>query len=85
MNIREQIRADLDKKGEALTCDLFKDSAVIHHQDGSKFSLQNVIVEEKRYVDLDVYLVWTEHCGYFYFFKDDLEYFHKYRDHGFAG
>ncbi len=85
MNIHQQIRIDLDERGKSLTCDMFKDSVVITHQDGSKFSLLNVIVEEKRYVELDVYLIWTEHCGYLYFFKDDLEYFYKYRNYGFAG
>lgn len=77
MNIRQQIREDLDKRGENLTCDMFKDFVKIVHGDGSIFLLENVIVEEKRYVQLDVYLVWTEHCGYFYFFKDDLELFRK--------
>lgn len=79
MNIRQQIREDLDKRGESLTCDMFKDSVKIIHADGSVFLLENVIVESKRYVQLDVYLVWTEHCGYFYFFKDDLECFRQWR------
>lgn len=79
MNIRQQIREDLDKRGENLTCDMFKDSVKIVHGDGSVFLLENVIVEEKRYVQLDVYLIWTEHCGYFYFFKDDLECFRQWR------
>jgi hypothetical protein len=85
MNILDDIRVYLDQKGSELTCDMFKYAAVIEHQDGSKFNLQNVIIEEKRFGQLDVYLAWTEHCGYFYFFKDDLRYFYKYRNNGFAG
>ncbi len=40
----------------------------IEHLDGSKFDLKNCSwdeCEEKIYI-------WTEHCGYFYFYKDDL-------------
>jgi len=40
----------------------------IEHLDGSKFDLRSGSwdeCEEKIYV-------WTEHCGYFYFYKDDL-------------
>ena len=46
----------------------FACSLKIEHIDGSKFDLRSCMwdqCEEKIYV-------WTEHCGYFYFFKDDL-------------
>ncbi len=41
----------------------------IEHLDGSAFDLKSGSwdqCEEKIYV-------WTEHCGYFYFYKDDLK------------
>lgn len=74
----DEIEAILKARGKQLTCDMFKDSVAIRHQDGSFFDLKNVIIAEHRFGELDVYLVWTEHCGYFYFFKDDLEYIHRY-------
>ena len=46
----------------------FCSEIMIEHLDGSKFDLKSGSwdeCEEKIYV-------WTEHCGYFYFFKDDL-------------
>ena len=67
----------LDDIGIGFTCDMFTESVVIRHQDGSFFDLRNVIVRESRFGQLDVYMVWTEHCGYFYFFKDDLYYFYR--------
>ena len=79
MSIFDEIRATLVSKGKTLTCDLFKDSVKIVHADGSVFLLENVIVGEARFGEMDVYLIWTEHCGYFYFFKDDLECFRQWR------
>jgi hypothetical protein len=47
----------------------FCSEIMIEHLDGSKFDLKSGSwdeCEEKIYV-------WTEHCGYFYFYKDDLK------------
>ena len=46
----------------------FTSEIKIEHLDGSKFDLKSgswAECEEKIYI-------WTEHCGYFYFYKDDL-------------
>lgn len=47
----------------------FRYSITLWHKDESKFCLNNCSWDEgeKR-----IY-IWTEHCGYFYFYKDDLE------------
>jgi len=76
--IKENARTDLNKRGRTLTCDMFQHTVDIHHQDGSHFLLQNVIVVQTKYGSCDILLVWTEHCGYFYFFVEDLESWRKY-------
>jgi len=45
----------------------------IHHLDGSVFKLKNVFLKEEKVGDFEMLLVWTEHCGSFAFFKEDLE------------
>ena len=55
----KQLRADKD----------FGQTITITHLDGSKFYLPNSSWDE----DEKRIFVWTEHCGYLYFYKDDLE------------
>ena len=47
----------------------FKSEITIRHLDGSEFHLINATWDEC----LDRIYIWTEHCGYFYFYKDDLK------------
>jgi hypothetical protein len=47
----------------------FNETIKIIHGDGSEFSLENALLEED---ELRIY-VYTEHCGFFWFFKDDLK------------
>jgi hypothetical protein len=74
------IIAYLSERDETLTCDKFTGMLNVSHADGSYFALPNSIVEEKKFGDFDVLLVWTEHCGYFFFFKDDLNRWDYYPD-----
>lgn len=79
MNFREKLSAYLQEKGKKLLCSDFKDTIIVQHQDGSFFHLHNAIIEEREFDKFDMIFVWTEHCGYFYFFKGDLENWGKYK------
>ena len=67
---RSDIYEFMDTHGKTLRAD--EDLACrikIEHLDGSKFDILNCMwdeCEEKIYI-------WSEHCGYLYFFKDDLK------------
>lgn len=60
------------------TCDKFKYTVKIGHRDGSLFLLENAYFEEKVFGQFEMLLVYTEHCGYFPFYLDDLEYWRTY-------
>ncbi len=72
-----QIKLDvndyLDEKDAKLQCMDFKGSVKVIHQDRSVFLLENAIMEERTFRNMKMLLVWTEHCGSFFFFTDDLE------------
>lgn len=72
-DIIQQVKADLEAEDTTLTCDRFKYQVEVQHQDGSWFLLKNALPKRKRYGNFEILLVWTEHCGSFYFFMDDLE------------
>jgi hypothetical protein len=66
---KSDIYSFMCKHGKTLSSKTdFASEITIEHLDGSKFDLRNGSwdeCEEKIYV-------WTEHCGYLYFYKDDL-------------
>ena len=47
----------------------FNEEVEIKHHDGSKFILPFALLKEDK---IRIY-VYTEHCGFFWFHKDDLE------------
>jgi hypothetical protein len=59
-------------KRKKIICDKFKSFIKLIHCDGSVFSLENVLTEDKVFDNMDMLLVYTEHCGYFAFYKIDL-------------
>ncbi len=63
----------MDEFDRQLTCENFRGSVNIRHLDGSVFKLKNVLLKEERIDSFEMVLVWTEHCGNFAFFKDDLK------------
>ena len=63
----------MESKREKNTCSMFKYSIKIVHGDGSIFLLENVYVEELKFGKSNMLLVYTEHCGYFAFYMEDLE------------
>ena len=69
----KEIKEYLKEKDETLTCDVLKDIVIIYHGDYSVFHLENVYIEE----DEDILYIWTEHCGYFHFHKEDLLFWKK--------
>jgi hypothetical protein len=73
LQIKQQVRTYLDEKDANLQCMDFKGSVKIIHQDWSVFLLENAIMEEKRFGNFKLLLVWTEHCDSFFFFTDDLD------------
>ena len=77
--IKEAAQADLASKDAKLQCMDFKHTVEISHQDGSHFLLHNAIMEQKRYGLHELLLVWTEHCGMFFFFVADLYEWRKYK------
>ena len=73
-DIKRKAKAYLAKKDKQLTItESFKHTVLIQHGDGSHFTLINATHEYKAYGKTELLLVWTEHCGYFYFFTEDLE------------
>ena len=46
----------------------FKKFIKVIHLDGSEFYLENCSWDE----DVKRVYIWTEHCGYFYFYKEDI-------------
>ena len=79
VEVKKAVQADLEKKDSKLQCMDFKHTVEISHQDGSHFILQNAIMEKRLYGIHELLLVWTEHCGYFYFFIADLNEWRKYK------
>ena len=74
-------RQALDKmyaQRDTLKCTDFKSTVEITHGDGSHFLLKNAIATEERFGDIEMLLVYTEHCGYFAFFREDVE-FYRYK------
>jgi len=58
------------RRGKELRSDKdFNKQIKIIHRDNSNFFLPHACLEE----DETRYFIWTEHCGYFYFHKEDLE------------
>lgn len=70
LSTRAEIYTFLCKHGKSLRSDGdFTDEIILKHLDESEFHLLNCTwdeCEEKVYI-------WTEHCGYFYFYKEDIE------------
>ena len=75
----DAIVAFMHEKDKNLLCNQFNMMIEILHKDGSHFSLHNALVDEQMFEGNALLLVWTEHCGYFYFFKEDLEHWIKYK------
>ncbi len=80
--VKVDARTYLEEKDVKLQCTDFKGAVTIKHQDDSEFVLQNAIMEEETFGSFKLLLVWTEHCGYFFFFTEDLEswYYTPYED-----
>ena len=76
-DVKMMAQAFLAREDENLTCDRFRHTVQINHQDGSTFILHHATVKQKKFGAFDILLVWTEHCGYFYFFLDDVESWYK--------
>lgn len=67
---RSEIYAFMCEHGKGLRSDKdFKKEIKIKHLDESKFHLHNCQIGE----DKTRIFIWTEHCGYFYFYKEDIE------------
>ena len=71
--VKLDARSYLEEKDSKLQCMDFKGKATIIHQDGSRFELSYAIAEEETFGHFKLLLVWTEHCGYFFFFTEDIE------------
>ena len=75
----QQAQDYMNKKRAKNTCDKFKYSVKVVHQDGSFFFFESAYIEEKKFGDFDMLLVYSEHCGYMHFYKDDLESWRVYK------
>ena len=73
-DIKAKAKAYLaDKDAKMTIIESFRHTVLIQHGDGSYFVLPNATAACKKYGKVELLLVWTEHCGYFYFFIEDLE------------
>jgi acyl-CoA thioesterase FadM len=61
--------SDFDKKLRSGSD--FDDEITIKHIDGSSFNLKYATLRE----DQEKVYVYTEHCGFFFFYKEDLKSF----------
>lgn len=61
------------------TTNKFNNLVKVVHGDGSVFSLESAYTEEKIFNDIEMLLVYTEHCGYFAFYKDDVEHWNEFK------
>lgn len=61
----------MKKKDKELLADQFNCHLKIIHHDESFFDLPQAYYEE----DADLYYIWTEHCGFFWLRKPDIEAF----------
>ncbi len=70
LKTRSEIYFFMCECGEKLRSDMdFKKEVKIKHLDESKFHLYNCqLIEDETRI-----FIWTEHCGYFYFHKEDIE------------
>ena len=73
MKTKKEIKEYLNATDKIIKCDDLKDTIIIYHNDGSVFHLENAYFQE----DEDILYIWTEHCGYFYFYKQDLLFWKK--------
>lgn len=69
LKTKKEILAWMDIENARLQCIKFNIEVRIVHQDESEFKLTHAIVVHDK---IRIY-VWTEHTGYFYFYKTDLE------------
>jgi hypothetical protein len=58
-----------------LTCTDFPHTVEIVHSDRSHFVFQNARAELVHIENIPFLFVWTEHCGYYAFFKEDLDWY----------
>ena len=63
----------MNKKRNKNTVPDFAYAVKVLHGDGSVLFFENAFVEEKKFDNFEMVLVYTEHCGYHAFFKEDLE------------
>lgn len=75
--VHAQALAMMEKRRKHLRCNDFKHVVIVDHADGSYFVFQNAILERKKIGKFEMVLVFTEHCGYYAFYCDDLEGYHK--------
>ena len=71
--IKLDARNYLEERDAKLQCMDFKGRVTITHQDGSLFELSYALAEKKTFGNFKLLMVWTEHCGSFFFFTDDIE------------
>lgn len=70
LSTRAEIYTFLCRHGDGLRSDKdFEADIKIKHIDGSEFHLNHCTWEQCEH---KIY-IWTEHCGYLYFYKDDLK------------
>lgn len=73
LQIKREAHAYLEGKDAKLQCMDFKGRVTIKHQDGTDLKFENAIMEKEYFGNFLLVLVWTEHCGSFFFFTEDLE------------
>jgi len=70
LNNRLDVHAFLCEHGKTLRSDKdFNEEISLEHLDGSLFYLENCSCGQ----DNIRIFIWTEHCGYFYFHKEDIK------------
>jgi hypothetical protein len=80
MTPRQQAQEYMDNKYSTNLSSKFKYTVQVNHGDGSVFIFQNAYTELKKFgelKDVEMLLVYTEHCGYYNFYIEDLEFWRK--------
>ena len=78
-NISKAALDYMEQKDVALKCSNFKNTVEVLHGDGSHFIYQNAILKIKKFSNIEMLLIWTEHCGCHVFFFDDVTLYREYK------
>ena len=77
---RELALEGMERKRSSNHCSKFKWVVEVLHGDGTHLLFQNAFASIEKFNDQEMLLVYTEHCGYYAFYLEDLVVWRKLKD-----